>query len=98
MYIKASMENHGSGRGDDLRKSHFMNTRSVCSKYYSSRNCNKRFKNLCFLQTEQKKKGNIEKMQDEIEKLKEQLQVTKSQLEFEHQANLARLSKVIHTK
>lgn len=37
-------------------------------------------------------------MQEEIEKLKEQLQVTKSQLEFEHQANLARLSKVIHTK
>ncbi|NXB90238.1 DZIP1 protein, partial [Vidua chalybeata] len=42
---------------------------------------------------EQKKKGNIEKLQDEIEKLKEQLQLTKSQLEFEQQANLARLSK-----
>lgn len=37
-------------------------------------------------------------MQDEIEKLKEQLQFTKSQLEFEQQANLARLSKVIRTK
>ncbi|NXR35907.1 DZIP1 protein, partial [Zosterops hypoxanthus] len=44
-------------------------------------------------QTEQKRKGNVEKLQDEIEKLKEQLQFTKSQLEFEQQANLARLSK-----
>lgn len=34
-------------------------------------------------------------MKDEIEKLKEQLQLTKSQLEFEQQANLARLSKVV---
>uniref|UniRef100_A0A8C3UWB0 DAZ interacting zinc finger protein 1 n=1 Tax=Catharus ustulatus TaxID=91951 RepID=A0A8C3UWB0_CATUS len=67
--------------------------------------CDKAFMAYSFLQShiqrrhpgesdiEQKKKGNIEKMQDEIEKLKEQLQVTKSQLEFEHQANLARLSK-----
>ncbi|KAF4801545.1 zinc finger protein [Turdus rufiventris] len=67
--------------------------------------CDKAFMAYSFLQShiqrrhpgesdiEQKKKGNIEKMQEEIEKLKEQLQVTKSQLEFEHQANLARLSK-----
>ncbi|NWS33687.1 DZIP1 protein, partial [Polioptila caerulea] len=67
--------------------------------------CEKAFVTYSFLQShiqrrhlgeseiEQKRKGNIEKLQDEIEKLKEQLQLTKSQLEFEQQANLARLSK-----
>ncbi|NXQ25616.1 DZIP1 protein, partial [Alaudala cheleensis] len=67
--------------------------------------CAKAFMTYSFLQShiqrrhsgeseiEQKRNGNIEKLQDEIEKLKEQLQVTKSQLELEQQANLARLSK-----
>uniref|UniRef100_A0A8C0FHG9 DAZ interacting zinc finger protein 1 n=1 Tax=Bubo bubo TaxID=30461 RepID=A0A8C0FHG9_BUBBB len=51
------------------------------------------FKNLCFFQTEQKRKANTDKLQDEIDKLKEQLQLTKSQLEAEQQANMIRFSK-----
>ncbi|XP_056354172.1 cilium assembly protein DZIP1 isoform X2 [Oenanthe melanoleuca] len=75
------------------------------ANYHQCPFCDKAFMTYSFLQghiqrrhpgeseIEQKKKGNIEKMQDEIEKLKEQLQFTKSQLESEQQANLARLSK-----
>ncbi|XP_036235176.1 cilium assembly protein DZIP1 isoform X1 [Molothrus ater] len=75
------------------------------ANYHQCPFCEKAFMTYSFLQShiqrrhpgeseiEQKKKGNIEKLQDEIEKLKEQLQLTKSQLEFEQQANLARLSK-----
>ncbi|NXC83131.1 DZIP1 protein, partial [Cercotrichas coryphoeus] len=76
------------------------------ANYHQCPFCDKAFMTYSFLQghiqrrhpgeseiAEQKKKGNIEKMQDELEKLKEQLQFTKSQLEFEQQANLARLSK-----
>ncbi|NXN77099.1 DZIP1 protein, partial [Bombycilla garrulus] len=75
------------------------------ANYHQCPFCEKAFMTYSFLQshiqrrhpgeseTEQKRKGNIEKMQDEIEKLKEQLQLTRSQLEFEQQANLARLSK-----
>ncbi|XP_037990625.1 zinc finger protein DZIP1 isoform X1 [Motacilla alba alba] len=75
------------------------------ANYHQCPFCEKAFMTYSFLQShiqrrhpgeseiEQKKKGNIEKLQDEIEKLKEQLQLTKSQLEFEQKANLARLSK-----
>ncbi|NXM19658.1 DZIP1 protein, partial [Ploceus nigricollis] len=75
------------------------------ANYHQCPFCEKAFMTYSFLQShiqrrhpgeseiEQKKKGNIEKLQDEIEKLKEQLQLTKSQLELEQQANLARLSK-----
>lgn len=56
------------------------------------------FKNLCFFQTEQKRKAKTDKLQDEIDKLKEQLQLTKSQLEAEQQANMVRFSKVICSK
>ncbi|NXB78673.1 DZIP1 protein, partial [Donacobius atricapilla] len=75
------------------------------ANYHQCPFCEKAFMTYSFLQShiqrrhsgeseiEQKRKGNIEKLQDEIEKLKEQLQYTKSQLEFEQQANLARLSK-----
>ncbi|NXL82475.1 DZIP1 protein, partial [Leptocoma aspasia] len=75
------------------------------ANYHQCPFCEKAFMTYSFLQShiqrrhpgesesEQKKKGNIEKLQDEIEKLKEQLQLTRSQLEFEQQANLARLSK-----
>ncbi|XP_041279318.1 zinc finger protein DZIP1 [Onychostruthus taczanowskii] len=75
------------------------------ANYHQCPFCEKAFMTYSFLQShiqrrhpgeseiEQKKKGNIEKLQDEIEKLKEQLQLTKSKLEFEQQANLARLSK-----
>ncbi|XP_062370916.1 cilium assembly protein DZIP1 [Cinclus cinclus] len=75
------------------------------ANYHQCPFCDKAFMTYSFLQShiqrrhpgeseiQQKKKGNIEKLQDEIEKLKEQLQLTKSQLEFEQQANLARLSK-----
>ncbi|NXO82351.1 DZIP1 protein, partial [Sitta europaea] len=75
------------------------------ANYHQCPFCEKAFMTYSFLQShiqrrhlgeseiEQKRKGNIEKLQDEIEKLKEQLQLTKSQLEFEQQANLARLSK-----
>ncbi|KAM4789099.1 cilium assembly protein DZIP1 isoform 4-T4 [Cyanocitta cristata] len=75
------------------------------ANYHQCPFCEKAFMTYSFLQshiqrrhpgeseTEQKRKGKIEKLQDEIENLKEQLQLTKSQLEFEQQANLARLSK-----
>ncbi|XP_014736827.1 PREDICTED: zinc finger protein DZIP1 [Sturnus vulgaris] len=75
------------------------------ANYHQCPFCDKAFMTYSFLQShiqrrhpgvseiEQKKNGNIQKLQDEIEKLKEQLQLTKSQLEFEQQANLARLSK-----
>ncbi|NXO72277.1 DZIP1 protein, partial [Phainopepla nitens] len=75
------------------------------ANYHQCPFCEKAFMTYSFLQShiqrrhpgeseiEQKRKGNIEKLQDEIEKLKEQLQLTRSQLEFEQQANLARLSK-----
>ncbi|NXR48115.1 DZIP1 protein, partial [Hippolais icterina] len=75
------------------------------ANYHQCPFCEKAFMTYSFLQShiqrrhsgeseiEQKRKGNVEKLQDEIEKLKEQLQYTKSQLEFEQQANLARLSK-----
>ncbi|NXK60812.1 DZIP1 protein, partial [Sylvietta virens] len=75
------------------------------ANYHQCPFCEKAFMTYSFLQShiqrrhsgeseiEQKKKGNIEKLQDEIQKLKEQLQITKTQLEFEQQANLARLSK-----
>ncbi|NXV00601.1 DZIP1 protein, partial [Cettia cetti] len=75
------------------------------ANYHQCPFCEKAFMTYSFLQShiqrrhsgeseiEQKRKGNIEKLQDEIAKLKEQLQFTKSQLEFEQQANLARLSK-----
>ncbi|NXW74845.1 DZIP1 protein, partial [Hirundo rustica] len=80
------------------------------ANYHQCPFCEKAFMTYSFLQShiqrrhsgeseiEQKKKGNIEKLQDEIEKLKEQLQFTKSQLEFEQQANLARLSKECEQK
>ncbi|NXR65889.1 DZIP1 protein, partial [Rhadina sibilatrix] len=80
------------------------------ANYHQCPFCEKAFMTYSFLQShiqrrhsgeseiEQKRKGNIEKMQDEIEKLKEQLQFTKSQLEFEQQANLARLSKECEQK
>ncbi|NXH31701.1 DZIP1 protein, partial [Myiagra hebetior] len=75
------------------------------ANYHQCPYCEKAFMTNSFLQShiqrrhpgesesEQKRKGKIEKLQDEIENLKEQLQLTKSQLEFEQQANLARLSK-----
>ncbi|XP_066196555.1 cilium assembly protein DZIP1 [Sylvia atricapilla] len=80
------------------------------ANYHQCPFCEKAFMTYSFLQShiqrrhsgeseiEQKRKGNIEKLQDEIEKLKEQLQFTKSQLEFEQQANLARLSKECEQK
>ncbi|NXM55938.1 DZIP1 protein, partial [Illadopsis cleaveri] len=80
------------------------------ANYHQCPFCEKAFMTYSFLQShiqrrhsgeseiEQKRKGNVEKLQDEIEKLKEQLQFTKSQLEFEQQANLARLSKECEQK
>ncbi|NWU42872.1 DZIP1 protein, partial [Hylia prasina] len=80
------------------------------ANYHQCPFCEKAFMTYSFLQShiqrrhsgeseiEQKRKGNIEKLQDEIEKLKEQLQFTRSQLEFEQQANLARLSKECEQK
>ncbi|NWT20657.1 DZIP1 protein, partial [Vireo altiloquus] len=75
------------------------------TRYHQCPFCAKAFTTYSFLQshiqrrhpeeseTEQKRKGKIEELQDEIENLKKQLQLTKSQLESEQQANLARLSK-----
>lgn len=76
----------------------YWNTIETHLQYPISRNYNKHFKNLCFFQTEQKRKAKTDKLQDEIDKLKEQLQLTKSQLEAEQQANMVRFSKVICSK